>query len=95
MSTTNDGDATATTVPHRHPIDWDRRESVSFAIQAALSELEDCPPTDLTPLADHVDPDALEAFFSGPPADVSTRSFTFEYDDYTVRVDGGGHVLVD
>jgi hypothetical protein len=95
MSATGDENATATTVPHQHTINWDRREPVSFAIQTALGELEDCSPTEMAPLADYVDPDALETFFSGPPAEVATRSLTFEYEGYTVRVDGSGHVHID
>ena len=95
MSATGDEKATVTAAPHQHEIDWDRREPVSFAVQAALGELEDCSPTDLAPLADYVDPDALEAFFSGPPAEVATRSLTFDYEGYTIHVDGSGQVRID
>jgi len=95
MSATGGNNATATTAPHQYTIDWDRREPVSFAVQAALGELEDCSPTELAPLADYVDPDALEAFFRGTPADVATRSLTFEYEGYTVHVDGSGRVRID
>jgi len=80
---------------HRSDIDWDRREPVSHAVQAALSDVEDCSAMELDPLADYVDPDALEAFFTGEPAELTGRSLTFEYNEYTVHVDGAGHVLVD
>jgi len=95
MSATGDEKTAVTTDPLLLEIDWDRREPVSFAIQTALGEVEDCSPIDLDPLADYVDPDALEAFFSGPTADVATRSLTFEYEGYTVSVDGAGHVRID
>jgi len=95
MSATGDKNATVTAAPNQYTIDWERREPVSFAVQAALVEIEDCSPTELAPLADYVDPDALEAFFSGPSADVATRSLTFEYEGYTVHVDGGGRVCID
>jgi hypothetical protein len=95
MSATGDGSATVTTDSHRREIDWDRREPVSFAVQAALGDVEGRSATELAPLAEYVDPDALEAFFSGPPSDVATRSLTFEYEDHTVRVDGAGHVRID
>jgi len=95
MSATGDEKATVTAAPHQHEIDWDRREPVSFAVQAALGELEDCSPTELAPLAEYVDPDALEAFFSGSAAEVATRSLTFEYEGYTIHVDGGGRVRIN
>jgi len=84
----------ATTAPDRLEIDWDRREPVSFAVQTALGEVEECSPVDLDPLADYVDPDALEAFFSGPPDEVATRSLTFEYGRHTVHIDGAGYVRI-
>lgn len=95
MSATGDENTAVTTASHQYDIDWDRREPVSFAVQSALGELEDCSPTELAPLADYVDPDALEAFFSGTPSEVATRSLTFEYESYTVHVDGGGRVHID
>jgi len=95
MSATGDEHTTATTTPYRLDIDWDRREPVSFAVQTALGDVEDRSPVDLPPLADYVDPDALEAFFSGSPDEVATRRLTFEYEGYTVTVDGTGHVRIN
>lgn len=94
MSATGDKNAT-TTASHQVEIDWDRREPVSFAVQTALGDIEGRSAVDLDPLADYVDPDALEAFFSGPPAEVATRSLSFEYKDHTVTVDGAGRVRID
>jgi hypothetical protein len=95
MSATGDETTAATTTTHQLEIDWDRREPVSFAVQTALGDVEGCSPIDLDPLADYVDPDALEAFFSGPPAEVATRSLSFEYEEYTVHVDGAGRIRID
>jgi hypothetical protein len=95
MSATGDESMAATTAPYQLEIDWDRREPVSFTVQTALADVESCSPIDLDPLADYVDPDALEAFFSGPPADVATRSLSFEYESHTVHVDGTGYVHID
>ncbi|MFB6101876.1 MAG: HalOD1 output domain-containing protein [Haloplanus sp.] len=97
MSATGDGSATTKmeTASHRVDIDWSRREPVSFAVQGALSQVEDCAPTEIDPLADYVDPDALEAFFTGEESELASRSVTFEYDGHTVYVDGAGYVLVD
>lgn len=80
---------------HRSDIDWARREPVSFTVQTALSDVEECAPTELDPLADYVDPDALEAFFTGAPDERAARNLTFEYNDHTVHVDGAGQVIVD
>jgi hypothetical protein len=95
MSATGEENATAVSVPHRVDIDWERREPVSSAIQTALSEVENCAAIELDPLADHVDPDALEAFFSGADDDVAARNLSFAYGDYTVYVDGAGYVRID
>jgi hypothetical protein len=94
MSATG-GEKTAATSSNRFDIDWERREPVSFAVQAALGSVKDCSAVDLDPLADYVDPDALEAFFSGPRTDVATRSLSFEYEGHSVYVDGAGHVLIN
>jgi hypothetical protein len=80
---------------HRVQIDWDRREPVSFTVQSALSEVEGRPSTELDPLADYVDPDALEAFFSGKPTELAARTLTFEYEDHRIHVDGTGQVVID
>ena len=95
MSATGDENTTTMAAPHRLEIDWDRREPISFTVQSALGDVEGCSAVDLDPLADYVDPDALEAFFSGPTAEVATRSLSFEYEGYTVHVDGTGHVRVN
>lgn len=95
MAATSDGNARIDGFPHRSEIDWDRREPVSHAVQAALSNVEDCSAMELDPLADYVDPDALEAFFAGDSAELAERSLTFEYTEHTVHVDGAGRVLVD
>ncbi|MFB6195614.1 MAG: HalOD1 output domain-containing protein [Haloplanus sp.] len=95
MSATGDDNGTVQATRNREEIDWSRREPVSMAIQQALDHVEDRPATDMAPLADYVDPDALEAFFTGDPDELATRSVTFEYEDQTVHVDGAGYVLID
>ncbi|WP_251330194.1 HalOD1 output domain-containing protein [Haloplanus pelagicus] len=97
MSATSEESARMRSDPslHRAQIDWDRREPVSFTVQVALGDVEECEPIELDPLADYVDPDALEAFFTGPPDVLAKRSITFEYGDHLVHVDGRGEVIVD
>ena len=94
MSTTSDEIAMADVDQTRTDIDWSRREPVSFAIQTALAKIEDRSVTELDPLADYVDPDALEAFFDHGD-DRSGRRLSFEYDGHVVHVDGAGHVAVE
>lgn len=80
-------------VRHRETIDWSHREPVSSAVLAAVQSVDGRSPRELDPLAHYVDPDALEALFTG--ADEPTpRQFSFEYDGHTVHVDGAGHVSV-
>lgn len=95
MSAIGEENMTATAASHQFEIDWERREPVSFTVQTALADVEDCSPVELDPLADYVDPDALEAFFRGPSAEVTTRNLSFEYDGYTVHVDGTGYVRIN
>lgn len=65
--------------------------SPSTAVVEAVANAEECDPADLkTPLYDHVDPDALDAFVASP-ADSCVR---FEYHGYEVRIDGDGGVTI-
>ncbi|MFB6108335.1 MAG: HalOD1 output domain-containing protein [Haloplanus sp.] len=93
MATANEG--WQLTEAHRVEIDWDRREPVSMAVQVALSDARNESPTELDPLADYVDPEAIEQFFAGDVTDVADRNLTFTYDGSHVYVDGAGYVLVD
>jgi hypothetical protein len=93
MATTGDqptGGAEA--VRHRETIDWSRREPVSSTVLTAVQSVDGRPPQELDPLAHSVDPDALEALFGDDGGDPTHLSF--EYDGYTVHVDGAGHVSV-
>lgn len=83
----------APTVRHRETIDWSRREPVTSAVLTAVQSVDDRPSRELPPLAHCVDPDALESLFASDDEPTS-RQLTFEYDGYTVHVDGVGHVSV-
>lgn len=84
----------AKVVRHREPIDWAAREPVSSAVLRAVQSVDDRSLMELDPLAGYVDPDALEAFFDAGDDGADTRHVSFEYDDYTVHVDGAGHVSI-
>jgi len=95
MATTGErATGTSDAVRHRETIDWSRREPVSSTVLAAIQSVDDRSPRDLDPLTHYVDPDALEALFAGSADESTPRQFSFEYDGYTVHVDGAGHVSV-
>lgn len=49
--------------------------------------------TELRPLAESVDPEALDAIFDGRPAEGA--SVTFRHEGFIITVTGGAKVLVD
>jgi hypothetical protein len=63
-------------------------QSVSYTLLCAVAEVEGCCPTDLPPLQDTLDMDALDALFS-TETDKTPQcegSLTFEYSDSTVTI---------
>ena len=72
-------------------------EPLSETVVMAVADAKDRAPTDLPPLHDVIDPDALDALFADT-LDGRTRSggrLAFEYCDCDVAVLGRGKVLVD
>jgi len=63
-------------------------QPVSYTVISAVAEVEGCCPTDLPPLYDTIDADALDALFSGetscPPR--CDGSLMFEYSDSSVTI---------
>jgi hypothetical protein len=95
MATSREGAIqTSDAVRHRETIDWDQREPVSSAVLDAIQAVADRSVRELDPLAHYVDPDALESFFASDSDGLTDRRLTFDYDGYTVHVDGTGHVSV-
>lgn len=86
MTPTNDADADAapTTVP------LDERPSTSETIVEAVADATDTDPTQLPPLYDTVNTDALDMLFS----ERDGGTLTFEYADCTVVVHGDVTVTV-
>lgn len=63
------------------------RDSVSLAVVAVVAAVEDCAPTDLTPLQTQVDTDALQSLFQTPIDKLPTPTSTsFRYEGYEVTV---------
>jgi hypothetical protein len=71
----------------------DGTEPVAMRVVRAVARAEGCAPIELTPpLADVVDPDALDRLVDGRAIDCRV---TFDDAGHRVRVDGGGTVAVD
>jgi hypothetical protein len=49
-----------------------------------VAEAEEVPPTELTPLGEVIDPDALSTLFSPPSK--TKKELSFEYEGYTVII---------
>ena len=64
-----------------------------------LAESRGCDPTELPPIADSVDPDALEALFgrrgNGGRRNADSVEVTFEHAGRTVRIRDRGRVSVE
>ncbi|WP_170977470.1 HalOD1 output domain-containing protein [Halorussus salinisoli] len=72
-------------------------ESPTEAVVNAVAAARDCEPTDLPPLNDTIDPDALDGLFADTitgPAREGGR-IVFEYGGCTVTLLGTGDVRVD
>lgn len=74
----------------------DRNRTPSEAVVEAVADAEGVEPTDLRPLYEVVDPDALDSLFRerlgrGEPA---LGLITFQYQGYRVQVDEDGRVTL-
>lgn len=65
----------------------------STRVAYRLAEESGRPIDGLRPLADAIDPEALDDVFAG--RDTPEAYVTFQHEGYTVTVTGGGDVLVD
>ena len=71
--------------------------SPTEAVVDAVAEVHDCEPTDLPPLSDVLDPEALDGLFTDTPGGRTRRDghLVFRYCDCSVVVLGSGKVVVD
>lgn len=83
-------EATAT---HRFKYDEDETPA-SMAAVAALAEVSGEDPTDLAPIQESVDSDALDLLAGGRSTDTGDVHVTWEQEDYTVTVLSDGVVAV-
>lgn len=80
---------------HRIWLDWSRTEPVSTLVVAAVAKAAGVDTTDLEPLYDAVDPEALDELFK--PTGSTGRminSLSFPYSGHLVTVHGDGKVAV-
>jgi len=68
-------------------------DSISLRVVEALADVTDTAPSELDPLYNTVDPEALDRLFQ-PDSSDGVR-VTFEYGDARVEVRGDGTILVD
>lgn len=66
---------------------------LAFAVVDSVSAAENATPTELPPLYETIDPDALNALFAGRGA--TTGSVVFQYHGYTVAVASDGRVCLE
>lgn len=71
-------------------------QPVSYTLLCAVAEVEGCHPTDLPPLHDALDVDALDALFSTEMDEIPQfkGSLTFEYSDSFVTIWSGRSITV-
>lgn len=76
---------------HRAQYDQDTT-TASMAVVAVLSTVRNCGPTDLEPLAESIDPDALDELATGTSN--GSISIMFHAGEYAVTVDSDGDIAV-
>lgn len=83
------------TSTYRLHSDWQRDESVTTAVVGSVAAVTNTPPTELDPLFETFDPDALNQLYSstgGPSRDDSRVSFKFN--GCTVIVDATVEIVI-
>jgi hypothetical protein len=83
---------TATETYHVEQFDT---SAVSTAVVLALAETMDASPLEMEPLANYVDPDALDELFGeNGTTELDRGSVTFTCGDYQIAVDAAGTITV-
>lgn len=74
----------------------DAAERVSSSVVAAVAAVSNADPLDLEPLANHVDPEALDALFADmlDGTERAAGTVTFPYSGYEITVSNDGLVTV-
>ena len=80
--------------PLRVQADWSGTETLDSAVTDAVSRATGVSVTDLAPLYEYMDPDALHEYVVSMRDSQSETSVTFEYEGHDVTVNAGGEILV-
>jgi hypothetical protein len=80
--------------PLRVQADWSGSETLDSAITCAISRATGVSVTDLEPLYEYMDPDALHEFVSSMRDRETETSITFQYEGHDVTVREDGEILV-
>lgn len=80
----------------RFTYDVDESESTSTAVVRAVACVRNRRPTELPPLHDSVDPDALDGLFSTAECERASvgTCVSFDYDDCKIGVSSDGQIVV-
>lgn len=78
-----------------HP-DWRADEPVTAAVVRGVATVMNTPPTELQPIYETVDPDALDLVFDSTPGNPESRdiSVTFRFNECEVRVHATGTIEI-
>ncbi|WP_132059468.1 HalOD1 output domain-containing protein [Halorussus amylolyticus] len=80
--------------PLRVQADWSGTETLDSAITCAISRATGAAVTDLAPLYEYMDPDALHEFVESMRDSGAETTITFEYEGHDVSVRADGEILV-
>lgn len=75
--------------------DWSSTRP-SAAVTESVAVAENCPPTEVDPLYDHVDPDALDAMMQskGAVGSGNITTVVFRFGEYEITVHSDGEIVV-
>jgi uncharacterized protein (UPF0264 family) len=80
--------------PLRMQADWSGSETLDSAVTSAISRATGVSVTDLAPLYEYMDPDALHEFVGSTRDRGTETSVTFAYEGHDVTVRENGEILV-
>ena len=78
-----------------YEVSYDRSLQPTLVVVTAVAAIEECEPTDLRPLHDVVDTDALDRFVDGTWQRGSTTTLAFTFAGYHVEFRDPGHVRLE
>lgn len=80
--------------PLRVQANWSGTETLDSAVTCAVSRATGVPVTELAPLYEYMDPDALHEYVVSIRDRQVETSVTFEYEGHDVQVHANGEILV-